>query len=577
LYDVWTKGWTEVTFDLSAYRGKQVTLTFEADNCSPGGHFAYAYVALRNTCAGLQISGPAAACANNTFTYSIPALANASYHWEVPAGWTISSGAGTNAIQVAAGIGGGYIVAHEINGCADLRDTITVTSKTPTIPGSVAGDNTVCSGINSTLLTLDGRNGSILTWLSSTDGVSWKPVANTADNYTAQNLTATTQFAVVVQNGNTCRMDTSSRALVTVDPKSVGGALDPSSSSFCSGQTVGALLTLKGSTGSVTNWQLSPNNSTWNSMAPAYTAPTYAVNGVTADTWYRAIVKSGVCAPDTSKVATIKYVNVPFPAATYDPANAVICHGDSLQLNATISIGTSYAFTPVTTLRNQGNGSITSLPLTLQPWAKPLVNTNYVLTVLNAGCPNALKDTFRIKVTTPIKVSAGNDTAVVIGQLLQLKATVDDPAANKFTWTPATGLNLLNIANPTTILQAKDVPAVTYTVKATNADGCYGTDDIKVKVYLTQPDIFVPNAFSPNGDGRNDVIRPICVGISQLNFFRLYSRWGQLVFSTTEINKGWDGTLGGVLQASGTFVYVAQGIDYLGKPLTKRGVVVLVR
>ena len=75
LQDVWTKGWTEVTFDLSPYRGQQVLLTFEADNCVPGGHFAYAYVALRNTCSGLNISGPLVACADGTFTYSIPALA----------------------------------------------------------------------------------------------------------------------------------------------------------------------------------------------------------------------------------------------------------------------------------------------------------------------------------------------------------------------------------------------------------------------------------------------------------------------------------------------------------------------
>jgi gliding motility-associated-like protein len=504
-------------------------------------------------------------------------LANGSYSWEVPTGWTITAGANTNAIQVTAGANGGNIVAHEVNGCADLRDTITVTSKAPTIPGAVGGDNTVCTGINSTLLTLGGQNGNVISWLSSTNGIIWNPVANTAATYTAQNLTNTTQFAVVVQNGPTCRLDTSTTALVTVDPKSVGGAPDPSSSSFCSGQTVDALLTLKGSTGTVTNWQLSPNNSSWSNTAPANTTPTYPVRGVTSDTWYRAIVKSGVCAPDTSDVAVVRYVNVPFPAAAYDPANAVICYGDSIKLNAAITIGTSYAWSPTATLRNQGNGTIPSLPLSLQASAKPLSTTNYILTVLNAGCPNALRDTFKIKVTPPIKVSAGNDTAVVIGQLLQLNATVNDPAANQFTWTPSFGLNRTNIPNPTAILYTENAPFVIYTVRATNADGCFGTDDIKVKVFLTPPDIFVPNAFSPNGDGRNDVIRPVCVGITQLNFFRLYNRWGQMVFSTTEINKGWDGTLGGKLQASGTFVYTAQGIDYMGKALTKKGVVVLIR
>src|SRR5580693_6782822 len=77
LHDVWTKGWTEVTFDLSPYRGQQVTLTFEADNCVPGGHFAYAYIALRNTCAGLVISGDSVACINSNTTYSVPSLTGA--------------------------------------------------------------------------------------------------------------------------------------------------------------------------------------------------------------------------------------------------------------------------------------------------------------------------------------------------------------------------------------------------------------------------------------------------------------------------------------------------------------------
>ena len=64
LQDVWTKGWTEVDFDLTPYRGQQVELTFEADNCVPGGHFAYAYFALRNNCGGLQMNGDTLACAD---------------------------------------------------------------------------------------------------------------------------------------------------------------------------------------------------------------------------------------------------------------------------------------------------------------------------------------------------------------------------------------------------------------------------------------------------------------------------------------------------------------------------------
>ncbi|MEJ0082107.1 MAG: hypothetical protein WDM78_14460 [Puia sp.] len=75
LQDVWTKGWTEVTYDLSPYRGQDVSLTFEADNCVPGGHFAYGYIAIRNSCAGLIIDGDSLVCNNSVETYSVPTLA----------------------------------------------------------------------------------------------------------------------------------------------------------------------------------------------------------------------------------------------------------------------------------------------------------------------------------------------------------------------------------------------------------------------------------------------------------------------------------------------------------------------
>ena len=81
LRDVWAKDWTEVTFDLAPWRGQQVVLTFETDNCVPGGHFAYSYIALRNTCAGLEISGPQVACIGSTLTYSVPGLTGATYDW----------------------------------------------------------------------------------------------------------------------------------------------------------------------------------------------------------------------------------------------------------------------------------------------------------------------------------------------------------------------------------------------------------------------------------------------------------------------------------------------------------------
>jgi gliding motility-associated-like protein len=577
LQDVWTKGWTEVTFDLSPYRGELVTLTFEADNCNPGAHFAYAYVALRNTCAGLEISGRTTACTNSTLEYSVPALAGATYNWEVPAGWTINSGANSNIINVTAGSNGGKIINRQINSCADLKDTIDVVTTPPTVAGRVQSDATVCAGSNSTALTVNGELGNVLKWLYSTDGVTWNNIGVTTDQYTAQNLTTTTRFAALIQNGAACNIDTSAAALITVDPKTVGGALDPAASTVCVGQTITPTLTLKGSTGSVVNWQLSYDSVSWNNFSPAYQSSSYNVGTVTNNIYYRTIVKSGVCPPDTSRAAAVKFINVLFPEAAIDPDSTFICYGKSAVLNATITTGTSYTWSNNVPITATGNGVVTGLPYTTIATASPTRTSNVVLTVYNAGCPNALKDTFHIEVWKRIIVSAGNDTAVVVNQPLQFNATVNDPTANSWSWTPATYLNFTTIHDPIGTYDMNTPATVTYVATATTSAGCSGSDTVVVKVFKTPADIFMPSAFSPNGDGRNDVIRPVLVGIKELTWFRVYNRWGQLVFSTSQNGKGWDGTLGGKAQTSENFVYMVQAVDYLGRTIFKKGNFVLVR
>ena len=76
----------------------------------------------------------------------------------------------------------------------------------------------------------------------------------------------------------------------------------------------------------------------------------------------------------------------------------------------------------------------------------------------------------------------------------------------------------------------------------------------KVTVYKTMPDLFVPTAFTPNGDGHNDIIRPKAIGIKQFGYFRIFNRLGQLVYHTSSIDQGWDGNVSGKPQPAGTYV-----------------------
>lgn len=576
LHDVWTKGWTEVTFDLSSYRGQTVTLTFEADNCVPGAHFAYAYVALRNSCGGLMISGPAKACVNTKATYSVPSLANATYQWTIPAGWTLNSGAGTNKIEVTPNTSAGYITVHEVNSCADLKDTLAVSASPPTIAGRLTGAATVCTGVNSVPISLQGQRGHVVGWYASTDGTHWDSLDNQAASYTAENLDSTTQYIVLVQNGDACSIDTSDGVTVTVDPRSRGGTLDPGRIVVCAGQNQGSLLSLKDQTGSVLNWQQSLDSATWSDFAPPGKQPSFNVGAITQTTYYRVIVKSGVCPQDTSTVTATVFEPSPFPEAAITPLNASICYGDSISLHADVGRGTNYTWAPDSSLSGMLEGQIRSVPAALDVMAKPFDTTDYIFTLQSEGCPNSRKDTFHIAVSPPIIVSAGSDTAIIAGQQLQLNAFVNDPGADMFTWQPPTGLNFTNIPDPIASL-GLETDTVTYIVKAADAAGCYGKDSLMVAVFKTGADIFVPTAFTPNGDGMNDLLRPICVGIRQLSYFRVYDRWGKLVFATHQMGAGWDGRIHGTAQPTGGYVYMAAGTDYTGKTIFKKGSVILIR
>jgi gliding motility-associated-like protein len=193
--------------------------------------------------------------------------------------------------------------------------------------------------------------------------------------------------------------------------------------------------------------------------------------------------------------------------------------------------------------------------------------------ISSEGCMDSAYQT--ITVFAPPEVNAGNDTSIVINQPLQLHAISSDIISDSFLWSPATGLNNPGIADPIAAL-VSTIDELRYMVKATDTAGCYGEAYIDVKVFKTAPDIFVPNAFTP-GNAVNNIFKPIPVGISSMSFFRIYNRWGQLVFSTSRLGDGWDGTLSGRPQETGSYVWMVQGTTYRGNTIFKKGTVTLIR
>jgi gliding motility-associated-like protein len=184
----------------------------------------------------------------------------------------------------------------------------------------------------------------------------------------------------------------------------------------------------------------------------------------------------------------------------------------------------------------------------------------------NIGCASAtVSKTVNVYET---HAYAGNDTIIAENQPLQLQAS----GGQYYNWSPSTGLSDDKIPNPIATLAR----STSFVLTAFTEAGCATTDTLNLKVFKG-PSFYVPSAFSPNGDGKNDDFRFIAVGMSKIASFQVYNRYGQLVYSSTQVMKGWDGTLGGVEQPAGTYVWVISGVDLSGQSHFKKGTVLLIR
>jgi len=145
--------------------------------------------------------------------------------------------------------------------------------------------------------------------------------------------------------------------------------------------------------------------------------------------------------------------------------------------------------------------------------------------------------------------------------------------AVSYSWFPAAGLNNAGIANPVAAIDS----STTFVVRGTSENGCYAYDSVTVNVKATGKNLFsVPNAFTPNFDGVND-----CFGIRKwgdvtIREFSVYNRWGQRVFDTRTPGDCWNGTLNGIMQDAGQYVYVIQAVSFCGN-ITRTGTVLLIR
>lgn len=309
-------------------------------------------------------------------------------------------------------------------------------------------------------------------------------------------------------------------------------------------------------TDSATTFQWTPTTGLNNpNITDPFTSPEWSTN-------YQLEVNKGNCHAFYYQQVTVNHDSLKLHGAS------VLCPYDTIQLFVTDTAGKnlSYQWSPANLILSGANTS--------DPFVKPPRDTVYYVTATDsAGC--RYTDSAHIKVVSQlqnVQVTATPDT-IRYGDTSQLNVIFSQ--ASSLYWAPDSSLSNLGSPDPLAWPKMPD----TYWVTVIDSSGCVVKKPVSVYILLTpcaSSNLFVPNAFSPNNDGKNDVLYVRGNYIQQM-YFAVYDRWGQKVFETRNQNTGWDGTYNGKKLDPSVFGWYLEGTCDAGEKFFKKGNVTLLR
>jgi gliding motility-associated-like protein len=267
------------------------------------------------------------------------------------------------------------------------------------------------------------------------------------------------------------------------------------------------------------------------------------------------------CKADAAVIITVKH-----PFTMQVGQGDTLCKGESFHLTA--KNAELYNWTPSAGLDNSHSKT---------PSASPDQTTEYQ--VIGSDSIGCYFDTGYVKLTVyPFPtVDAGADKTIAVGSSVELNAKVSSDVTI-LKWQPVTALSCTNCANP--VANPKQTTA--YSIIAINEGGCVNKDEITVFVVCNNGNIFLPNTFSPNGNGTNDVFYPRGTGLYSIRSMHIFNRWGEPVFEATnfkanDASKGWNGTFKNKPAPNDVYVYFVEVICENNSVLTYSGNIALIR
>jgi gliding motility-associated-like protein len=494
--------------------------------------------------ASITINTPAAVCAPSTVNLTAAAITAGSEPGLTFAYYTDAAAQHSLANPAAvAGSGIYYIKGTPVSGCSAIVPVALTINPLPQLV--VNNPAAVCAPAIVSLTDAAVTNGSEtnLRFSYFSDASASQPIARPSA------ITGSGTYYIKAEQTITgCTRI--GQATVTINPEPSGQLLTPAVTYICEG----SFLTLNASGAQSYQWLLNQQ----------------PVAGATGDSYqatqageYTVQFRSGSCV----KVAgnPIKLEMLSKPDVNFSIVNA--CAGTATQFNNQSQTANSGG---INWLWDFGDGTGSN-----QVSATHIYQAagNYIvtLTASNPTCNMLVNKTIGYTVPAAVPAIRYADKEVLSGVSFVVSAR---SIGVQYLWQPVTGINNSTLASPTfTVTQD-----TRYTVSITSDKGCNTVDTLMVKV-IKGAEIYVPQGFTPNGDGQNDRLFPILVGIQELKYFKVFNRWGNLVFQTKQGGErsGWDGTVAGSQQMSGSYTWIAEGLDITGSVVRRTGTVLLIR
>lgn len=419
--------------------------------------------------------------------------------------WTPATGLNTTSAATVSANPSATTVYTIVGANGNCRDTITTQVTVNSLPVLSVNSATICSGSSATLSA------------SGASVYSWSPASslNSSSGSSVVATPATSIVYAIIGSVGSCTSVVNSSVTIMPTP-----TLTVNSVSICRGSD--ALLSVSGAT-SYTWFPSSGLNATTGSTVSSSSPVTVT---------YTVIGLSGNCSDTTESTVTVN----PLPVLTVN--SATLCDGFSANL---IASGASvYSWSPSTYLNTSSGASVV---------ATPSVSTGYVVSGTTGMCTSTLQTSVHVNPLPNAAIGASNTLITTPGESVSLTAS----GGSGYWWSNGAGTSLISVAPS----QTSD-----YCVTVRTAEGCEQKACITIEV-SPESTLYIPNAFTPNGDDLNDVLYTPGTNLIKYHFM-IYNRWGNLVFESNDAEKGWDGTYKGEPVIDDVYNYrlTAEGIDH---------------